>query len=383
MNWLNSAIIYQIFIDRFAGCTTDKNSNAFLGGNLVAATSKLKSIADLGFNTIWLSPYYSCSAYHGYHITNFNEVDPHFGTYADLVAFIDKAHSLNIKVIADFVPNHCSSEHPYFVDACKNAASKYRDWFIFDRWPTAYRCFLNYSELPKFNMNNIDVQEHLLSSARKWINAGFDGLRVDHAIGISFSFLQKLRIEVKQAKPDAVIIGEVWAEGIATSQFNTLEIKRKEFRQQYGIVQEDLQLDYDGVFDGVFDFHLRNLLIEFAHSTTIKEKEQLTKRITQHLSLYSDSYCAIGFLDNHDTDRFLFVCQNNIQCFEQATNLLFSLPIPICIYNGTERGMSQKLALNAKTAYSDLQVRQPIEWNLSNPILEYFKVKLKEKTWPF
>jgi glycosidase len=383
MNWLSTSIIYQIFIDRFAGCSTEINANTFLGGNIVAATEKLNYIADLGCNTIWLSPFYTCSAYHGYHITNFNEVDSHFGSHNDLCNFLEKAHNLNIKVLADFVPNHCSSQHPFFIDACKTINSPYRNWFIFEKWPTHYRKFLNYSELPKFNIENSEVQAYLLNSAKKWIETGFDGLRVDHAIGLSFSFLQQLRQQVKKTNANAILIGEVWAEGIPASLFNTLEIKRKEFRAKYGITQEDLQLDYDNIFDGVFDFHLRNKLLEFANAKTQESKYQIVNAIHTHLSLYSPTYCPIGFLDNHDTDRFLYLCRNNKKTFCEAAELLFSLPIPIAIYNGTERGISQKHKLNAKTPFSDLEVRQPIDWNTETNMIHFFKNLISNKTFDF
>jgi glycosidase len=330
-----------------------------------------------------LSPFYTCSAYHGYHITNFNEVDSHFGSHNDLCNFLEKAHNLNIKVLADFVPNHCSSQHPFFIDACKTINSPYRNWFIFEKWPTHYRKFLNYSELPKFNIENSEVQAYLLNSAKKWIETGFDGLRVDHAIGLSFSFLQQLRQQVKKTNANAILIGEVWAEGIPASLFNTLEIKRKEFRAKYGITQEDLQLDYDNIFDGVFDFHLRNKLLEFANAKTQESKYQIVNAIHTHLSLYSPTYCPIGFLDNHDTDRFLYLCRNNKKTFCEAAELLFSLPIPIAIYNGTERGISQKHKLNAKTPFSDLEVRQPIDWNTETNMIHFFKNLISNKTFDF
>ena len=72
-----------------------------------------------------ISPFYKCSEYHGYHVTDFFEIDPRFGTINDLKKLIEITHKLNIKIIADFVPNHCSNMHPYFIDAQKNKNSKY------------------------------------------------------------------------------------------------------------------------------------------------------------------------------------------------------------------------------------------------------------------
>ena len=65
----------------------------------------------LGINTIWISPFYKTSQYHGYHIEDFYKVDPHFGSEHDIKELIKKAHDNNFKIIADFVPNHCSRKH--------------------------------------------------------------------------------------------------------------------------------------------------------------------------------------------------------------------------------------------------------------------------------
>jgi glycosidase len=383
MSWLQHAVMYQIFIDRFAGCTLTTNGNHFMGGNLVAATGKLRYIADLGFNAIWLSPFYQTSAYHGYHITDYEHVDNRFGTDEDLSDFLARAHQLGLRVIADFVPNHCSYLHPYFKEAQHDKTSSFFDWFTFEHWPDNYRCFLNFKELPKINLHNPEASDYLLSVARKWIAFGFDGLRVDHAIGVPFDFLKELRQTILAQNPEAIIIGEVWAEGISPKLINTLEVKRKTFRLLFGINQEDIQLDYSHLFDGVFDFLLRDLLLEYCNSSKTK-KEAVFQRIQQHLSCYSPEYLPLGFLDNHDTDRFLWLCNNDKAKFQEASELLFSLKIPVVMYNGSERGMSQNKSIKLNIPYSDLEVRQPLNWEVTDKHLsDFFKNlinKYKEQT---
>jgi glycosidase len=376
MSWLQHAIMYQIFIDRFAGCTVTTNGNYFMGGNLAAAAERLPYVTDMGFNTIWLSPFYQTSAYHGYHITDYEQVDNHFGTDSDLFCFIHKAHETGLRVIADFVPNHCSCLHPFFKEAQHDKTSSFFDWFTFEHWPDKYRCFLNFRELPKINLHNPDASAYLLSVVRKWIAFGFDGLRIDHAIGIPFDFLQRLRQTVLSEKPEAVIIGEVWAEGISPKLMDTLEIKRKTFRTLFGINQDDIQLDYHGLLDGVFDFVLRGLLLEYVDAPETK-KEIVHQRILRHLSYYSPEYLPVGFLDNHDTDRFLWLCNNDKAKFEEAAKLLFSLKIPVVMYNGSERGMSQHKSLKLNVPFSDLQVRQPVNWQAADEsIITFFKEQI-------
>ena len=84
--WFRRAVIYQVFIDRFNGVRKERNSNEFLGGNLRGVTEKLDYLEGLGINVIWLSPFCESLSYHGYHVTDFGKVDPHFGVLDDLKA---------------------------------------------------------------------------------------------------------------------------------------------------------------------------------------------------------------------------------------------------------------------------------------------------------
>ena len=162
-SWFKNAIIYHILIDRFAGYTDQENWNkpVFIGGNLKGITEKLSYIEKLGINTIWLSPFYETNKYHGYHVTDFFKVEPRFGNIKDLKQLISQAHKRNIRIIADFIPNHCSNKHPYFIEALNNRKSKYRKWYIFKSWPDKYLCFLNFKNLPKLNLRNKETKLHI------------------------------------------------------------------------------------------------------------------------------------------------------------------------------------------------------------------------------
>ena len=212
MPWLDEAVFYQIFIDRFAGFKTTNNWEKpdYLGGNIKGITSKLTYIKDLGANAIWITPFNKGTAYHGYHITDFYRVDENFGTEEDLLELIKAAHTNNIKIIFDFVPNHCSNQHPYFIDAINNEDSEYRDWFIFKSWSNDYQCFRYYKELPKLNLDNEDVRQYLLGAARKWLNLGFDGVRIDHIVGVSNKNIKKIINPLRKEFPETVFIGEAW-----------------------------------------------------------------------------------------------------------------------------------------------------------------------------
>ena len=126
-DWFKNAIIYHILIDRFAGFTSTDNWDKpmFLGGNIKGIIKKLPYLKDLGIDTIWISPFYKTSAYHGYHITDFYQVDSHFGAEKDIRKLVDTTHKHEIRIIAGFVPNHCSMQHPYFKEAQTDKNSQY------------------------------------------------------------------------------------------------------------------------------------------------------------------------------------------------------------------------------------------------------------------
>lgn len=161
----------------------------------------------LGVDAIWISPFYTSPMRDfGYDISNYTEVDPRFGTLKDFDELIIRAHELGIKVMIDFVPNHSSSDHPWFQEALSNPESDKRDYYIFkpakngkapNNWlsvfggsaweksPTAktdtpeYYCHSFLPEQPDLNWENPAVQQEMRDILRFWLDRGVDGLRVD------------------------------------------------------------------------------------------------------------------------------------------------------------------------------------------------------------
>ncbi|MEH6779864.1 alpha-amylase family glycosyl hydrolase, partial [Maribacter arcticus] len=309
VDWFKKAVIYQVFIDRFHGFEKTGNLPEFLGGNINGVIEKLDYLKSLGINVIWLSPFYESLNYHGYHITDFKKVDPHFGSEKDLKRLISEAHKRGLKVIADFVPNHCSIQHPFFQDAYHNKMSKYSDWFIFEQWPKKYRCFLNFMELPKLNLNNSEVRNYMIDVADYWLSLGLDGFRIDHAIGPSHRFWRIFRKKMKARYPQTVFIGEVWCEGLDKNLFKTTGLKNKTHKRKFGISQEDIQLEYYGELDGVLDFTLNTLLVEETkNGVDLLSNKKLKSKIKKHFQQIPSDYFMVTFLDNHDMDRFLLHC---------------------------------------------------------------------------
>lgn len=367
VDWFKEAVIYQVFIDRFYGFKKRENLPEFLGGNINGVIKKLDYFKNLGINVIWLSPFYESINYHGYHITDFEKVDPHFGSEEDLKRLLSEAHKRGLKVIADFVPNHCAIHHPIFQEAYHNKVSKYSDWFIFEQWPDKYRCFLDFNELPKLNLNNIEVRDYMIDVADYWMSKGLDGFRIDHAIGPSHRFWKVFRKKMKAKYPQAVFIGEVWCEGLDKNLFKTTGLKNKRAKSKFGVSQEEIQLEYYQELDGVLDFALNTMLVDATKNrVNLLSNKKLKSKIKKHFRRVPSDYFMVTFLDNHDMDRFLLHCKGSIKVLLDAFELLLSLNRPVVIYNGTENCEYNKIPIDVSISNSDLLVRAPFDWNAIN-----------------
>jgi len=377
-SWLKDAIIYQILIDRFAGFKSNESDKPiFIGGNINGIINKLSYIKDLGINTIWLSPFYKTTEYHGYHITDFMQVEPRFGTLDDLKRLITMCHQMDLRIISDFIPNHCSNKHPFFQEAIKSRDSRYHNWFYFNKWPDNYHCFLKNKDLPKLNLQNIKTRDYICNTANYWLSQGIDGFRLDHVIGLKHSFLKHLKKITKNKYTDSVLIGEAWLGGINLEIIKTINIKHKIIRWLFGTSQDNIQKDYYNVLDGILDFKFQQIMKEYiAHSDIFNNS--LQEELNTHFSKYPDDYYVVTFLDNHDMNRFLFDCNNNIEKLKIAAKIQFKLCHPLIIYYGTEVGMTQNKSVWERRPHADIEVRQPMNWdNQDKELLVFYKNLIK------
>jgi len=214
--WAKSTITYQIFPDRFyPGDGRDWNEvnslNDIYGGTLRGIIQKLDYVAEMGFNAIWINPFFpDDNTHHGYHATDYFDVNPRLGTMEDIHELVVEAHKRHIRLILDFVANHWSSQHETFKEALNDPASRYYEWYHWIDYPHDYRTFFGVMALPKLNVNHPEVRQYLIDSACFWLaEVGFDGLRCDFALGPSHDFWTALRTSVKKAKPDSWMFGEV------------------------------------------------------------------------------------------------------------------------------------------------------------------------------
>jgi alpha-glucosidase len=123
--WWESAVIYQVYPRSFQ----DSDGNGV--GDLNGITERLPYFDELGVDAIWISPIFrSPMTDFGYDISDYIDIDPVFGNMADFDRLVAKSHAHGIRVILDFVPNHSSDQHPWFIESRSSRANAKRDWYI-------------------------------------------------------------------------------------------------------------------------------------------------------------------------------------------------------------------------------------------------------------
>lgn len=378
MSWLKNAVMYQIFIDRFAGYDESKDWQVpdFMGGNIRGIIEKFDYIKSLGVNTIWLSPFFKGTQYHGYEITDFMAVDERFGTEADLKELIDLAHANGMKIITDFVPNHVAHTHPFFVDAQTNPQSSYRNWFIFKKWPNKYVPFQVFESLPKINLNNPDAMAYMQASAAKWLQLGLDGYRIDHIIGLSNRNVRDLFAPMKETFPGTVYFGEGALfggdgdPGATRSPYKGLYTVRIPRRLLLWLLKEhgfDMIIrNYIGILDGMLDFHFAHQMALFSETPSDKKRRSIAKALRKRQEKFPENYSLVYFLDNHDLTRYLFRTHGDAATLLAALEVMLTLKGAKVIYNGTEVGVSQAMPFKNAPEFADIQARKPMPWNVKD-----------------
>lgn len=201
--WWQTAVVYQIYPRSF------HDSNGDGVGDLEGILEKLDYLAgvegeSLGIDAIWISPFFtSPMADFGYDVADYRDVDPIFGDLADFDRLVDAAHRRGIKVIVDYVPNHSSDRHDWFVESQSSRSSARRDWYIWhdapsdgslpNNWgspfggPTwtldsatgQYYLHQFLPEQPELNWRNPQVERAMFDVLRFWLERGVDGFRMD------------------------------------------------------------------------------------------------------------------------------------------------------------------------------------------------------------
>jgi oligo-1,6-glucosidase len=203
-DWWKSAVVYQIYPRSFA----DSDSDGV--GDLAGISARLDYLAALGIDVVWLSPVYpSPQDDNGYDISDYQGIDPVFGTLADFDALLHGIHERGMKLVMDLVVNHTSDEHPWFVDSRSSPDHPRRDWYWWrppregmspgdpgaepNNWSSAfsgsaweldpasgdYFLHLFSRKQPDLNWESPEVRSAVYSMMRWWLDRGVDGFRMD------------------------------------------------------------------------------------------------------------------------------------------------------------------------------------------------------------
>ena len=284
--WWQHAVFYEIYPRSFA----DSNNDGI--GDLKGITSKLDYLKDLGVDAIWITPCFpSPQVDFGYDVSDYEDIDPMYGTLADFDTLISEAKKRNITVILDFVVNHSSDQHKWFQDSKSSRTAQYRDWYMWhdgkasnqppNNWtsefggsawkfdPTTGQFYYHffYAEQPDLNWRNPAVKDAMFDVTRWWYKRGVSGFRLDavdtlfedpqlrdnpilpgkNAYGdpiqdrIYNTKLPEVHDVLRQLRQvadqyGAVLIGETWTKDIS------------ELKQYYGDHSNELQMPMDLMF---------------------------------------------------------------------------------------------------------------------------------------
>lgn len=334
----SDAIIYFVLVDRFADGDAGNNQGVDLdnpggwhGGDLKGLTAQLDEIADLGATAIWINPVqaqmpgavfasgppetgtqngFEHAGFHGYWMDDFNRVDSHFGSEADLKAFVDAAHERGIKVLLDVVYNHAGYGTRYVTDP------RYKGWIR--RRPVdcaADPLTCQVGGLPDFVTENPEVRDYLLEAniglARR---TGVDGFRLDTVKHVEHDFWQLHRARTREELgEDFYLLGEVWG-------------------GSYQVLDEWFVNDE---LDSGFDFTFRGSCRGFVDGKgrTIAYAAYLEKR-----HRIREGYQTAHYLSSHDEPLMLYELGEDLEKFKVCVGLqMTTLGTPV-VYYGEEVG---------------------------------------------
>lgn len=340
--WIADAVIYHIFVDRFnpgqGRAWNDVSTlNDIWGGTLRGIIEQLPYLESLGVTCLWLSPVFPSPTHHGYDATDYLHVEPRLGSDDDLRELFAAAHSRGMRVLLDYVANHISHQHPAFLRATADPVAAERSWFTFERWPDAYRSFFGVETMPQINNEDPAAREYIIGSAKYWLEQGADGFRLDYANGPSHGFWTEFRAATRAVNPQSFTVGEI-------------------------VETAELQRSYQGRLDGVLDFLLLQHMRGFFAFDTLSTSA-FDSFLRRHLAYFPADFSLPSFLDNHDMNRFLWVCGGDIRRLKLAALCQFTLPHAPIIYYGTEVGLSQRHDLEYPDGSRKMEEsRMPMLW---------------------
>ncbi len=404
-------VMYQIFPDRFAKSgsvdlagklepyqlhenTSDTpvylpneegriTNSDFFGGNLNGITEKLPYLKDMGVGIIYLNPIFMAYSNHRYDTADYKRIDPLLGTEEDFVSLCNEAHKLDIKIILDGVFSHTGSNSVYFDakgifgnGAVSDENSPYREWYQFENYPTKYTAWWGIDTLPCVDELSGSYMDYIINSPdsvlEHWMRLGADGFRLDVADELPDKFISAFHKKLKEIKPDALLIGEVWEDASNKISYSA---RRRYFS--------------DSNLDSVMNYPFKEVIIGYV------KREITGNEFADRVMTIVENYprpvldCLMNLLSTHDTPRIITALSGKGEGMSKVEKanfrlggeeleraltlaklsalLQFTLPGNPSIYYGDEIGME---------GFEDPLNRAYYEWDKQNTSLKEFYRKL-------
>ncbi|MBM6938816.1 glycoside hydrolase family 13 protein [Pseudoflavonifractor phocaeensis] len=385
--WFGEGVTYQIFPDRFRRRTVpspqgmiggrsvhtgwreepayrpDENGEIrnrdFFGGSLAGVREKLPYLRSLGVDTIYFCPIFEAPENHRYGTGDYEKIDPMLGDEKEFRAMCAEAHDLGMRIMLDGVFNHTGFVSRYFngdgsyqtqvPGAAQSPDSPYRKWYNFIRWPDQYDSWWGIYSLPAVNESEPSYMDYIIkgenSIIRRWLRAGADGWRLDVADELPDAFVHALHQAVRETKPDAMVIGEVWEDGSS--------------KIAYGVRRKHI---LGGHCDGLMNYPFRNAAISYLLGGDAKDFMEAMERLRANYPPFA-YHSTMNALGTHDTPRILTLLGVGSPCAEQSrdwrasyrmdreqmargiarlklgTLILYTFPGSPTVYYGDEAGM--------------------------------------------
>ena len=323
MSWYNEAIFYHIYPLGLTGAPKHNDYSAPVS-RLNTLLPWIDHIREIGCTALYIGPLFE-SVGHGYETTDYKKLDSRLGTNEDLKNFVAACHEKEIKVIFDGVFNHTGRDFFAFKDIQQNREhSRYLNWYCNVNFGGnteyndgfSYENWGGYNLLVKLNQRNPEVQNYICDVIRFWVSEfDIDGIRLDCADCLEFSFMEEMRRRTSAKKADFWLMGEVihgdYSRYIQDGQ-----------RMLHSVTNYEL---HKGLYSG----HNDHNYFEIAH--TIRREFDENGGIYRGMKLYS-------FVDNHDVDRIISKIRNKEHIYPIYT-LLYTLPGIPSLYYGSEWGI--------------------------------------------
>ncbi|TSO25792.1 alpha-glucosidase [Lactobacillus sp. LL6] len=357
--WWKNAVVYQVYPKSFQ----DSNGDGI--GDIKGITSRLDYLAKLGIDAIWLSPVYKSPGIdNGYDISDYEEIDPQYGTMEDMDELIQEAKKRNIRIVMDLVVNHTSDKHKWFIESRKSKDNPYRDYYIwrdpveghepneltsafsgsawkFDKKTGQYYLHFFADQQPDLNWKNPELRQKIYDMMNFWINKGIGGFRMDviELIGkdpdkmirengpMLHPYLKEMNEHTFNGK-DLMTVGETWNATPAIAEEYS-DPARKELSMVFQF--ENQSLDQQA---GKEKWYLRKLDLGELKKVLVKWQTQID---------FNHAWNSL-FWENHDIPRVISRWGNDKEYRVQSAKM-FAIVLHMMhgtpyIYNGEEIGMT-------------------------------------------